>query len=491
MKLLEGMNKWSKSEKILHITGWAAAVVQIAASIFFMVNLMRVNVLPKDYTIMIGALLILVCCAVVITQHWKIPGIITKVVSVIITVALLFVSVKYIIPTNSAIGNVVNNKSQTQVGIYTLKSSGLDSLDSVKDLEFGYVDDSNKSMENALEMLSEDLGGDVKSRNYDNAESLADALYSGEVKVILLNTAMISLLSNHTDFENETNCIKKYVIEFVYQNTNNEEYLSGDDILALYVSGIDVAGSPSENRNSDVNILVVVNKKTNQILMINTPRDFYVPTTESVAHNGLPDKLTHAGCYGIDCSIGTLEMLYGINIDYYIKLNFTGFVEVIDRLGGIDVESEFDFVTTHGGDHIVAGMNHLNGTQALGFARERYAFATGDRQRGKNHMIIITAMMKKLMSSDILKNYSEILEALSESMVTSMPKDEIGNFVKYQLNKMPSWDIMNYSVNGSGDNLLCYSLSAPNYVMIPDQATVDQAKAYLTQIFNNEKITVE
>lgn len=337
MKLLEGMNKWSKSEKILHITGWAAAVVQIAASIFFMVNLMRVNVLPKDYTIMIGALLILVCCAVVITQHWKIPGIITKVVSVIITVALLFVSVKYIIPTNSAIGNVVNNKSQTQVGIYTLKSSGLDSLDSVKDLEFGYVDDSNKSMENALEMLSEDLGGDVKSRNYDNAESLADALYSGEVKVILLNTAMISLLSNHTDFENETNCIKKYVIEFVYQNTNNEEYLSGDDILALYVSGIDVAGSPSENRNSDVNILVVVNKKTNQILMINTPRDFYVPTTESVAHNGLPDKLTHAGCYGIDCSIGTLEMLYGINIDYYIKLNFTGFVEVIDRLGGIDV----------------------------------------------------------------------------------------------------------------------------------------------------------
>ena len=139
----------------------------------------------------------------------------------------------------------------------------------------------------------------------------------------------------------------------------------------------------------------------------------------------------------------------------------------------------------------MAGMNHLNGTQALGFARERYAFATGDRQRGKNHMIIITAMMKKLMSSDILKNYSEILEALSESMVTSMPKDEIGNFVKYQLNKMPSWDIMNYSVNGSGDNLLCYSLSAPNYVMIPDQATVDQAKAYLTQIFNNEKITVE
>ena len=242
------------------------------------------------------------------------------------------------------------------------------------------------------------------------------------------------------------------------------------------------------NRNSDVNILITVNTKTRQILMINTPRDFYVPLSIS---NGVKDKLTHAGCYGIQVSVDTLEMLYGVNIDDYIKINFTGFVDVINELGGVDVYSEYDFMPRHGTQHFTVGYNHVNGTEALGFVRERYSFGSGDRQRGKNQMALIKAMINKCVSTDTLLNYENILGAVSSSIATSMTTDEITGLVKMQLSDMKGWDIQTYSVDGKGDNLMTFSLTAPNYVMVPTQSTVDMAKEYLRQIYAGETVQVQ
>lgn len=260
-------------------------------------------------------------------------------------------------------------------------------------------------------------------------------------------------------------------------------------MVTLYLSGIDVDGPPTENRNSDVNIIMTLNTSTGQILLLNTPRDYYVPTSVS---NGEPDKLTHAGCYGIDCSVETLEMLYGINIDYYIKLNFTGFKSIIDSLGGVDVYSEFEFTSQNvKGYHFVQGYNHMDGEAALVFSRERYSFPTGDNQRGKNQMAVVNAVVKKLASSELLKNYTEVLDSISSSMVTDMSMDEIARLVDIQLKKNISWDIVQFAVTGSNGNLPCYSLKSPNYVMIPNDDVVGQAKTYLKKIHDNERVVIE
>jgi LCP family protein required for cell wall assembly len=162
----------------------------------------------------------------------------------------------------------------------------------------------------------------------------------------------------------------------------------------VYISGMDTWGHISVASRSDVNILAAVNPQTKQILLVSTPRDYYVPLSIS---GGAKDKLTHAGIYGIDVSEDTMEMLYDVDIDYYFKLNFSGFEGLIDAMGGITVWSDYDF-TVDPIKHYVVGENQLTGLEALAFARERHAFAGGDRQRGTNQMNVIQSVIDKMCS---------------------------------------------------------------------------------------------
>jgi len=202
--------------------------------------------------------------------------------------------------------------------------------------------------------------------------------------------------------------------------------------------------------------------------------------------NGVPDKLTHAGIYGIDVSMGTLEMLYDTEIDYYFRVNFSGFERIIDALGGVTVHSDVAFKATYSDWRFKEGDNNLNGEAALEFARERHAFASGDRQRGKNQMAVIKAVINKAMSPAILSGYMGIMESVSGSFETSMPYDKIAELVRDQLDKGGSWNIVSYSVDGTGDSQKPYSLSTKAYVMIPNQETVDTAIAKINQVKNGE-----
>lgn len=167
--------------------------------------------------------------------------------------------------------------------------------------------------------------------------------------------------------------------------------------------------------------------------MISTPRDYYVPLSIS---NGVPDKLTHAGIYGINVCMDTLNMLYDTDINYYFRLNFAGFVQIIDALGGITVDSDYDFTTQNSsGYHFTKGPNQVNGDQALAFCRERYAFSAGDRQRGKDQMKVIQGVINKATSPDILKNYLSLLDSLSGCFETNIPYDVITSLVKQQLDE--------------------------------------------------------
>ena len=227
-----------------------------------------------------------------------------------------------------------------------------------------------------------------------------------------------------------------------------------------------------------MNMLIAVNPQTGKILLVNTPRDYYV----NLPGIGELDKLTHAGIYGVDESMKTLAELYGIPIQYYVKLNFTGFEEIIDALGGVTVESDVDFTVANW--HYVVGENDLSGIEALAFARERYSFTTGDRQRGKNQQAVIRGVVKKVCSPAILTNYLDLLHAAEGTVETNMAMKDITALVKYQLDKGINWDIESISADGTGDQKYCYSAGGSGYVMMPDQASVDVVKAKLNEILN-------
>ena len=238
---------------------------------------------------------------------------------------------------------------------------------------------------------------------------------------------------------------------------------------------------------------MTVNMDTHQILMISTPRDYFVPLSIS---GNVRDKLTHSGAYGVDVTMDTLEMLYGVNIDDYVRINFDGFMDVIDALGGITVYSDYEF---DGFDndvvnmtyHFNQGYNELNGKQALLFARERHAFTDGDRQRGKNQMAVIEGMIDKALSPQILKNYTNIWSEVSDCVVTSMDYDEIADFVKTQLSDGTNWNVVKYSVTGTDSSSTTYSTGSTEvYVMIPDEETVNQAREYLRQIYAGQTVVI-
>jgi len=262
-----------------------------------------------------------------------------------------------------------------------------------------------------------------------------------------------------------------------------------DDPFIMYISGSDTRSDTLDDGNSrsDVNILAVVNPETHQVLLLNTPRDYYVPNP--ALNNGM-DKLTHCGIYGIDNSIKALEGLYDININYECRINFTGFETLIDSIGGIDVVSDVAFTTESTSNvHIDKGTNHLNGFEALAFARERHALASGDFARGENQMKVIKAIVTKVTSSDtIIRNYSDIMKSLSGMFETDIPQMLMTETVKNQLSDNTDWNIQSYAVTGGLGMAICASSGESLSVVYQDEKMVNTAKDYIQKVVNGEVI---
>lgn len=261
--------------------------------------------------------------------------------------------------------------------------------------------------------------------------------------------------------------------------------------FVIYLSGVDTRGELTEKARSDVNILAVVNPKTKQVALINTPRDYYV----DLAGTDSKDKLTHAGLYGVENSMETLGNLYGVEVDHYIRINFAGFMTIVDALGGVDVYSDQAFTSVGSPGYydpttFVEGWNHLDGQAALAFARERHAFATGDVQRGINQMKVIDAMLNKIKSPTLLMSFSKLMDAASDCFVTSFSQDQISALVRMQLSDFAEWSIESYTATGtSAKSTKCYSAKGQSlYVMKPDTASVNEAKALIAGVLGGEEM---
>ena len=365
-----------------------------------------------------------------------------------------------------------------------------------------------KGGQEAVGQITEQMGISVAS-GMPTINELVDALYAGQFQAILLNQSYADILrevEGYGDFTSRTRMIYEFSVEETVEATQapQKETISQDiqetepEIIEIdpttmpfivYLSGSDTRASTLVKSRSDVNILAVVNPVTKQILLVNTPRDYYV---SNPAGNGEMDKLTHCGLYGIENSMAALSNLYGHRVSYYAQINFSGFRTLIDSIGGVTVYSDASFIAQEADFQVVRGNNAMNGEQALAFARERYNVSGGDIGRGRNQMKLIQAVVDKLTSSALLKNYSGILDSLQGMFTTNFTSEEITDLIKMQLDDMASWDIYSFALSGENGSDTNYSMPGLySYVMYPDDTLVSKASALMEMILNGETITQE
>ena len=487
-------------KKISFWLGKVLAAVLAGAAAVLLVGVHELHVLPSDLITAAGVLLGLLT-ALVLVLTWTGQGkgrMILGVFLALIMIAGLTVGNVYVQKTLDTYEKISNVKTETiNVGIYVRSDDTNDFDEVAATYRYGILQDLDREgTDGALAQLKEALDADVAYQEYQRLPELIDALLNGEVDAIVLNQAFLDLLEEMEGYEDVMDLVREAVLKEVeveiVQPTVPEETDPADstqpeqekDLLApfgIYISGTDISGRITTRSRSDVNIMAVVNPKTRQILLVSTPRDYFIPLSIS---NGVPDKLTHAGIYGVEVSRDTLGMLYGIDMDYYFRVNFRGFEKVIDALGGVTVYSEYSF--RFGEYFFYKGENELNGAEALAFARERKSFDAGDRQRGKNQMAVIKAVINKAMSPAILTSYTQILSALEENIDTSVPMNLVGALASMQLEEGGNWNVVTYSVDGTGDSKIPFSMSEYAYVMQPDYKTVEHAKELIQSVLNGE-----
>lgn len=488
------------------VIGRLALILSIAMAVVFGVALISTKMLPGKFLAIIFVALALTSTLIgclVWMPRYRVRYVIGLFMTVLVCVLYGFGS-SYIFKGVSTAKDITTVRTETAaVGIYVRASDNRDFAQMAGNYSYGILAEQDReNTDEAIAQLEQEYGVMVSTRAYAGLSQLIDGILGSEVDAIIMNSAYLELLSEMEGYETAAEQLREVQVQHVEREvvvetpqeqeipadrlvgTVNEEE-SGDAqdgmIFTMFISGIDNRGALIAKSRSDVNILAAVNTATRQVALISTPRDYYVPLSIS---GGARDKLTHAGIYGVNVCMDTLAMLYNVNVDYYFRVNFGGFQDIIDALGGVTVNSEVSFTTD--GYSFVQGENYVNGTQALAFVRERYAFASGDRQRGRNQMAMIKAVINKALSPELLVRYNSLMDALQGSFETSIPYDTLSSIVRQQLDEGGSWNIVSYSADGTGDSQIPYSMSQYAYVMIPDESTVATAKNLIAQVYNGE-----
>lgn len=476
--------KKNKNGIVFNVIGIIFTLICLFTLSLFSYYVFKLNVVPTKYLIVGYTVFILVLLFLILTifgRGNKIFKIISLVIMAIMSFGFGFASY-YLNNTYKFLDNTQIDYDTLTYSVVVLKDSIYNDINSLSNKTISYLDDDYK------EDIKKEISSKISYTELLTNEfgSLPDKLNDSTVEAIILEESYLTLVYEEVEgFSDTTKVIYSFEVRVkAHQEESNINIV--DEPFILYISGVDQYGNVNTTRGrSDVNMLAVVNPKTHHILLVNTPRDYYV---QLAGTTGLKDKLTHAGMYGIEKSINTIESIYGINIDHYLRVNFNTLIKVVDVIGGLDIYSDSSFTCwTNKKVHVTKGWNHFNGTQALAYARERHAYITGDHHRGQNQQQIITAIIEKVSSSTVLiSKYNSILNTLNGSFQTDMPMDTITSFIRYQLDKMPSWTVESTAVTGTNSMDYTYSMGTNYklYVMIPDYNSIETAKQKINEVLN-------
>lgn len=473
-----------KKKLLINILSILILIVCLTSLTMFSYSLFRLNILPTKYLVL-GYIVLILVIGILFYLIFRKKNIVVKVVSVIL-VGLLsssFIYVSgYLNNTNEFFESTHKSYDTLNYSVIVLKESNYKKISDLKDKNIAYIDDDYKNdIKNNFKKIS------YNEQLFTDLSVISDDLLNKNTDAIVLEESYLTLAYEEIkDFKDSVKVIDTFSIKAKVHKENKEEKINFEEPFVLYISGIDQYGNVNSVRGrSDVNQLVVVNPKTHHILLVNTPRDYYVQLYNTT---GLRDKLTHAGIYGIDKSIKTLEKFYDIDINYYLRVNFNSLIKVVDVIGGIDIYSDKSFTAhTNKSVKVKEGWNSFNGTQALAYSRERYAYITGDHHRGANQQQVIEAIINKVTQSSVLiSKYNSILNALDGTFQTDMSTNMITSFIKYQLDNMPKWEVESIAVTGYNSSNYTYSMGMRYklYVMEPDYNSVEKAKKKMNEVLN-------
>lgn len=480
------MSKKKSEKKKLNIISRIICIIFLITLVTFLGLIIYMDVLPTKYfSIVIGGLVVVGLFITLTLVPRKIKGkikIFSNILAILFTAVFIY-GITKLYSTVDFLNKITNDKYQIE-NYYVIVLDN-QTYDDIKDLgkdSMGiYVSNADTYKKARKEIESKT---NTKNIDYDDQIKLGNDLLEENVDAIFVSEAYKANLDEELpDFEARTKIIYTVSIKTKSKDIAKKVKVTKQS-FNIFVSGIDTYGKISSVSRSDVNMIVTVNPTTHQILLTSIPRDYYVQLNGTT---GLRDKLTHAGIYGVDKSIKTVEDLFGIDINYYVKVNFTTLIDVVDVIGGIDVNSDKGFMAYTDNSVIVKkGMNHFNGKQALAYSRERYSYQEGDRHRVQNQQDVITAIMKKVLNSKtLISKYESLLDTLSGSFQTNMNTSDLTSLVKKQIDTMPNWNIESQSVNGKDSNNVTYSYPSQRlYVMEPDMSTVTTASTKIKEVLD-------
>lgn len=483
------MAKGTRAKKKLPFIYKLFAILLAIVTIILVGSILYLNVLNLLFLIVVLGVIFLISTFIILLITKSRKKKLGLFVSIILILIYSFISY-YILKTTDFLNNLNLNYKTYNYSVVVLKTSPYEKLGDISNLEMGYLDDGTPETKKALSKVQKKI--ELEPSKYEDSHTLANKLLDESVSSILIENSYLDMLNE--SIENDDKTFKDSIrVIYSFSIVVNTSSIAKDINVTkkpfnIYVSGIDTFGEISSVSRSDVNMIISVNPETRQILLTSVPRDYYVKL-----HNksGYKDKLTHAGLYGVDMSIKTLEGLLDIEINYYVKVNFSSVINIVNAIGGVTVYSDYSFTSIDNYNY-TKGYNKVNGEEALSFARERKSFATGDRQRVKNQQAVFKAIFEKCTSKSIITKYSKLLDSLSGSFVTNMSTSRLTSLIRLQLSKNYKWNITTNSLEGGdGSN---YTYSAPSvkaYVMVPKEESVMYAKELINKVIGGEVLDEE
>lgn len=457
------------------------SIFLIIVTILVLLLIYFIGILPLEYFIVLAVLFLIINFVVIMLLNSK--GKIRNSIGILLSIILLIimiVGILYEFNTLDFLKQFGFNSYKTEnYNVVVLKDSNFEKISDLNKEDIAHMDSKeHDGLNEFIKNISTEI--EFESIVLDDMTELVDNLVSEEVVAIILEDAQLDIIEEE-DSENyeKLKIIYNDEVEITIDKIGDAVDVTKDS-YNIFISGIDTYGSVTKVSRSDVNMLVTVNTNENKILLTSIPRDYYVLLPKYDEY----DKLTHAGIYGIDTSIDAIENLLDTKINYYVKVNFTSLIDVVDALEGIEVNSNYDF-TTQDGYHFTKGLNELNGIEALSFVRERKAFADGDRIRGQNQQLMLTALINKVMSPTIIMNYADLLDALKDKFVTNITDTEVTDFIQMQLANNASWSIESISLDGTDSYNYTYSYqNSKLYVMKPNSKSVENAQEKIAEVLN-------
>ena len=584
--------------KTVNLPGILITALFVLVEGWFFSRLLRFNMLPAKYMVLIAAGLVLLAGAVGYLC-WDIR----RRIRFIIGAAIALLGSVGLIIGSGVINKVHDSIKQWEVptteahqtvsmGIYVLRDDSLSALEELSGSVIGIMETVDRDeSEQVLDEISVKMKEPLQVRTYGSFTEVIQGLYNGEVRAVILDQEYIHVLSGISGYQDVTEKVR-LITDYYAERPTQMPTLPGEStavttaedpsaeqtdphhgtrswsiikhattespeateetpsesqavttewpegpigttppptqpptawaidvppgqegrIFTIYISGLDTRGGGLADRgNSDVNILAVVNMNTRQVLLLNTPRDYFVPFPTA---GGARDKLTHAGYYSVQASMDCLKGLYGVTPQYYVRVGFDGLKALVNAMGGVTVYSAYEFDTgaykvpvetpqesgAEDGEtaepqyetayryHFKAGNNTVDGDAALAFVRERRSLPGGDRARGGNQMALIKGVISNLASFSTITNLDAVLGAIGGLVRMTVPYDTVAAFGRSMLGG-ESWNVVSYNVNGSGGMEYSFSIGTSAYVMYPDYGTISYAQRLIRQVYNGEWVS--